>query len=296
MVAILLSGLGILLAYYLIVLVKDLYAHKGNLGEGNYLTSALIGFVTDFLDTLGIGSFAPTTLLFKVFKSLKSDELLPGTLNVAHTVPVMIEAFIFITVVKVEPLTLFSLIVSAIIGSWVGSKTVTKLPEQKIQFVMGIALMVTSALMALKQLGMLDMLGEGNTAVGLSGVTLLIGIVGNFIFGALMTVGVGLYAPCMAMVYMLGMSPIVALPIMMGSCAGLMPVAGAEFIKAGKYSRKTTLGIIVGGILGVIVAAKFVTGLNLDVLTWIIVAVVLYTGVSMLVSVSKAKKLQASQV
>lgn len=295
MVAILLSVLGILLAYYLIVLGRDMYLHRADFGEGNYLTSGVIGFITDFLDTLGIGSFAPTTLLFKVFKSLKSDELLPGTLNVAHTIPVMIEAFIFITVVKVEPLTLFSLIVAAIIGSWIGSKTVTKLPEQKIQFVMGIALIVTSALMALKQLGMLDMLGEGNTAVGLSGVTLIIGIVGNFIFGALMTVGVGLYAPCMAMVYMLGMSPIVALPIMMGSCAGLMPVASAEFIKAGKYSRKTTLGIIVGGVLGVIIAAKFVTNLNLDVLTWIIVAVVLYTGVSMLVQVNKTKKLQASQ-
>lgn len=290
MVTILLAGLGILLAYYLVIFIKDIYTHREDLGEGNFFASAFIGFVTDFLDTLGIGSFAPTTLLFKVFKSLKSDDLLPGTLNVAHTVPVMIEAFIFITVVKVEPLTLFSLIVAAIIGSWVGSKTVTKLPERNIQLVMGVALVITSALMALKQLGMLDMLGEGNTALGLSGSALIIGIVGNFIFGALMTVGVGLYAPCMAMVYMLGMSPIVALPIMMGSCAGLMPVAGAEFIKAGKYSRKTSLGIIIGGTIGVVVAAKFVNGLDLDVLTWIIVAVVLYTGVSMFLKAIKTKQ------
>ena len=120
MVTILLTGLGLLLAYYLVFLVKDLYAHRNDMGDGNYVVSAGIGFVTDFLDTLGIGSFAPTTLLFKVFKSLKSDELLPGTLNVAHAIPVMIEAFIFITVVKVEPLTLFSLIIAAIVGSWVG--------------------------------------------------------------------------------------------------------------------------------------------------------------------------------
>ena len=289
MVAILLSGLGILLLYYFVIFGRDIYLHRADLGEGNLAVSAGIGFVTDFLDTLGIGSFAPTTLLFKVFKSLKSDELLPGTLNVAHTIPVMIEAFIFITVVKVEPLTLFSLIIAAIVGSFIGSKTVTKLPERNIQLVMGVALIVTSALMALKQLGMLDMLGEGNRALGLSGGALIIGIIGNFIFGALMTVGVGLYAPCMAMVYMLGMSPLVALPIMMGSCAGLMPVASAEFVKAGKYCRKSSLGIIVGGVIGVIVAAKFVTNLNLDILTWIIVAVVLYTGFSMVVKASKTK-------
>ena len=290
MVTILLTCLGILLMYYIVILVKDMYLHRDGLGSGNFITSAGIGFVTDFLDTLGIGSFAPTTLLFKIFKSLESDELLPGTLNVAHTIPVMIEAFIFITVVKVEPLTLFSLIFAAILGSWIGSKTVTKLPERNIQLVMGIALIVTSALMALRQLGMLDMLGEGNTALGLSGIALIVGVIGNFIFGALMTVGVGLYAPCMAMVYMLGMSPIVALPIMMGSCAGLMPVASAEFVKAGKYSRVTTLGIIVGGTIGVIVAAKFVTSLNLDVLTWIIVAVVLYTGASMIMKALNQKE------
>ncbi|WP_314059320.1 sulfite exporter TauE/SafE family protein [uncultured Vagococcus sp.] len=289
MVTILLTGLGLLLAYYMVIFGKDIYENRANLGEGNFLIAGGIGFVTDFLDTLGIGSFAPTTLLFKLFKSLKSDDLLPGTLNVSHTIPVMIEAFIFITVVKVEPLTLFSLIVAAIVGSWIGSKTVTKLPERNIQLVMGIALIVTAALMALKQLGMLEMLGEGNTALGLTGGALIIGIVGNFIFGALMTVGVGLYAPCMAMVYMLGMSPIVALPIMMGSCAGLMPVASAEFVKAGKYSRKTSLGIIVGGTIGVIVAAKFVVALNLDILTWIIVCVVLYTGVSMFLKAMKTK-------
>ncbi|MGM0165160.1 hypothetical protein IGI39_000101 [Enterococcus sp. AZ135] len=280
MVQILLGLLGVLLVYYLFYFVRDLIAERGNWGGGNFFVSGVIGFITDAMDTLGIGSFAPTTMLLETTKQLDNDRQLPGTLNVSHTVPVIIEAFIFITVVKVAPLTLFSLVIAAIVGSYVGSKTVSKLPEKKVQFYMGIALIITAALMALKQLGLLDLLGTGNHLTSLTGVKLIIGIVGNFILGALMTIGVGLYAPCMAMVYMLGLSPLVAFPIMMASCAGLMPVAGTNFIKSGDYSRKVSLGITVGGIIGVIIATRFVTGLNMTVLTWIVIVVVLYSGVT----------------
>lgn len=278
MVQILLGLLGVLLVYYLFYFVRDLIAERGNWGGGNFLVSGVIGFITDAMDTLGIGSFAPTTMLLETTKQLDNDRQLPGTLNVSHTVPVIIEAFIFITVVKVAPLTLFSLVLAAIVGSYVGSKTVSQLPEKKVQFYMGIALIITAALMALKQLGLLDLLGTGNHLTSLTGIKLIIGIVGNFILGALMTIGVGLYAPCMAMVYMLGLSPLVAFPIMMASCAGLMPVAGTNFIKSGDYSRKVSLGITIGGIIGVIVATRFVTGLNMNVLTWVVIAVVLYSG------------------
>lgn len=278
MVQILLGLLAVLLVYYLFYFIRDLVAERKNLGGGNWLIAGLIGLVTDAMDTLGIGSFAPTTMLLETTKQLDNDRQLPGTLNVSHTVPVIIEAFIFITVVKVAPLTLFSLVISAIVGSYIGSKTVSKLPEKKVQFYMGIALIVTAALMALKQLGLLDLLGTGNHLTGLTGSKLIIGIIGNFILGALMTIGVGLYAPCMALVYMLGLSPLVAFPIMMASCAGLMPVAGTNFIKSGDYARKVSLGITIGGVIGVIIATRFVTGLNMNVLTWVVIVVVLYSG------------------
>ena len=44
----------------------------------------VIGFVTDFFDTLGIGSFAPTTAIYKL-RRIVPDELIPGTLNAGHT-------------------------------------------------------------------------------------------------------------------------------------------------------------------------------------------------------------------
>ncbi|EOA7278777.1 sulfite exporter TauE/SafE family protein [Enterococcus hirae] len=284
MVQLLLGLLSVLLLYFLFFFVLDLLANKGNWGGGNYLISGTIGLITDFLDTLGIGSFAPTTMLLEFTKQLDNDRQLPGTLNVAHSIPVIIEAFIFITVVKVSPITLFSLVAAAIVGSFVGSfvgsKTVSKLPEKKVQFFMGLALIVTAILMGLKQAGMLDLLGSGNEATALTGLKLIIGVIGNFLLGALMTIGVGLYAPCMALVYMLGLSPLVAFPIMMASCAGLMPVASGNFIKSGDYARKVSLTITIGGVIGVIIAVKFVTSLDLNMLTWVIIAVIIYSGIT----------------
>lgn len=280
MVQLLLGLLSVLLLYFLFFFVLDLLANKGNWGGGNYLISGTIGLITDFLDTLGIGSFAPTTMLLEFTKQLDNDRQLPGTLNVAHSIPVIIEAFIFITVVKVSPITLYSLVAAAIVGSFVGSKTVSKLPEKKVQFFMGLALIVTAILMGLKQARMLDLLGSGNEATALTGLKLIIGVIGNFLLGALMTIGVGLYAPCMALVYMLGLSPLVAFPIMMASCAGLMPVASGNFIKSGDYARKVSLAITIGGVIGVIIAVKFVTSLDLNMLTWVIIAVIIYSGIT----------------
>ena len=268
--------------FFLASLVVDLVKHKNDLGKESPVVGFLIGLVTDFFDTLGIGSFAPTTLLFKVTKFLDTDKKIPGTLNVAHTVPVIMEAVLFLTGVKVEGITLFSMIAAAIAGALVGARIVNKLPEKKIQLVMGVCLIVTAFLMMSGQLGWLKALGAGNEAVGLTGVKLIIGVVGNFILGALMMAGVGLYAPCMAMVYMLGLSPLVAFPIMMGSCAGLMAIGSPEFIKAGNYSRIGSVAITIGGVIGVTIAYTLVKSMPLAVLTWVIIGVVIVTGISMI--------------
>ena len=268
--------------FFLASLVVDLVKHKNDLGKESPVVGFLIGLVTDFFDTLGIGSFAPTTLLFKVTKFLDTDKKIPGTLNVAHTIPVIMEAVLFLTGVKVEGITLFSMIAAAIAGALVGARIVNKLPEKKIQLVMGVCLIVTAFLMASGQLGWLKALGAGNEAVGLTGIKLIIGIVGNFILGALMMAGVGLYAPCMAMVYMLGLSPLVAFPIMMGSCAGLMAIGSPEFIRAGNYSRIGSIVITIGGVIGVTIAYTLVKSMPLAVLTWVIIGVVIITGISMI--------------
>jgi uncharacterized membrane protein YfcA len=288
LVTVVLAVLVALTLYFAFVFFKD-YAKaqkEGKLESTSFLSLGAVGFVTNFFDTLGIGSFAPTTALLKNFK-LSADRTIPGTLNVACTIPVVIEALIFITVIDVEPITLVSMLAAATLGAFFGAGIVSKLPERKIQLGMGVALLVVVCVMLAGQLGLMP---SGGDAIGLTGVKLVAAVVGNFILGALMTLGIGLYAPCMALVFALGLSPKVAFPIMMGSCAFLMPVAAAKFIKEGAYDRKASMAITVFGTVGVLIAAYIVKSLPLDVLRWLVDAVIIYTAVMMFKSASASKK------
>ncbi len=237
-----------------------------------------IGFVTNFFDTLGIGSFAPTTALFRFFKTVP-DERIPGTLNVGHTIPTFVEAFIFIQAVQVDPKTLISMIAASTVGSWLGAGVVSGWSRTRVQFGMGICLLVAAALLTAKALGIAP--NEG-LADGVSGVAFGIAIVGNFILGALMTLGIGLYGPCLILVSLLGMNPKAAFPIMMGSCAFLMPVASARFTKTLRFDLKASLGLALGGAPAVLIAALIVKSLPLTTVMWLVIGVVLYTAVTML--------------
>lgn len=287
MLKIVLGVLGLLGIWFAAVFFMDFAKHKDNLEQHNSWGKVLfIGFITDFFDTLGIGSFAPTTALVKGMKQVE-DRVLPGTLNVSHTIPVVLEAFLFITVIEVDSVTLIGMLAAATIGAWVGAGFVSHLPEQKVQYTMGIALFITAFLMLAGQMGWMP---GGGDAIGLTGAKLIAAIVGNFILGALMTAGIGLYAPCMALIYILGMSAKVAFPIMMGSCAFLMPAASVKFIKEDAYDRRAAMGITIGGTLGVLVAVYIVKSLPLNILKWMVIGVILYTAYTMMKSASKSKE------
>lgn len=279
---------AVLMAFYYFVFIKDYKQVKlsGELDDVSVGKVSVVGFITNFFDTLGIGSFAPTVAFNKFLKMGVRDKDLPGLLNVGDTLPVMCEAVIFTTVIDVEPITLVTMLAASAVGSWLGAGIISKLDEIKIQKIMGIALLVTGVLMTL---GALNLMPGGGEAIGLTGIKLVVGIVGNFILGALMTAGIGLYAPCMALVYFLGMSPAVAFPIMMGSCATLMPVCSVKFIKEGAYPRKAALLLGLFGAIGVFIAAYIVKSLPLNILRWLVIAVILYTSISMLISAYKKK-------
>jgi uncharacterized membrane protein YfcA len=239
-----------------------------------------IGFITDFLDTLGIGSFAVTTSFFKLFK-LVPDEKIPGTLNVGHTLPTILEALIYIGIIGVDPRTLVLLIVASVLGAWFGAGLVARWPRRYVQIGMGAALLAAAALFILSNVKG-SYFGLGGTALGLSGTRLWTGIAVNFCLGALMTIGIGLYAPAMIMVSLLGMNPKAAFPIMMGSCAFLMPFASVRFIKFDSYSLRAALGLTIGGLPGVAIAAWIVKSLPLEWVRWLVVVVVIYASIAML--------------
>lgn len=274
---ILLSLMGV----YYYTFFKDYRQVKeaGELDNTSVVKVGALGWVANFFDTLGIGSFAIIVAANKFFKIGIKDKELPGFLNVGCCLPVMCEAFIFTTVIEVDPLTLFSMLIAAAIGSYIGAGIIAKMDESKIQLVMGLALLATAVLMFCSKMGYMP---GGGDAIGLSGVKLAIGVVGNAILGALMTAGVGLFAPCMALTYFLGLSPQVTFPIMMGSCAMLQPIASVRFIKEGAYPRKATLVLGLCGIVGVFIAAYIVKSLPIDTLKWIVMGVLVYTGLSMM--------------
>ena len=251
----------------------------------------LIGFVTNFLDTLGIGSFATTTSLFRLLRAVP-DELIPGTLNVGHAPPTVVQAFIYIAIVAVAMPTLAAMIGAAVAGAWLGAGVVVALEPHAHPGRHG-----------------LGAAGGGRRHVDDAARGACRSVERrwafpepawpwppcvNFVLGALMTLGIGLYAPCMILVSLLGMDPKVAFPIMMGSCAFLMPVGSVRFIGEGRYALPAAVGLAVGGIPAVLLAAYVVRSLPLGAVRWLVIVVVVYTAAALLRTARRERRLAAS--
>jgi uncharacterized membrane protein YfcA len=263
-----------------------LWVHRARSTPGRRLPSVLqlaIGALTNFFDTLGIGSFATTTSLYKL-GGLVADENIPGTLNVGHMIPTFAEAFIFIQIVSVDMTTLTSMIGASVAGAWLGAGIVSSWSRRKVQLGMGVLLLVAAAIMVARATGLAP---GGGQALGLSGVRLALAIAGNFVLGAFMTLGIGLFAPCMILVALLGMRETTAFPIMMGSCAFLMPAASVRFVRSGRYDLPASIGLAIGGLPAVLAAAYWVKSLKLETVKWLVVVVVVYTAVAMLRSAAR---------
>ena len=247
-------------------------------GERPGALHALVGLVVNFFDTLGIGSFATTTAAFRLMR-LVPDELIPGTLLVGLALPVIAQALIFITVVDVNPTQMAILIASCVAGGWLGAGVVASISRRAIQLAMGIALTAAAALMLA---GMLDLIPAGGTATTFSMPAFVVALVVSVVLGALLTIGIGNYAPSLIVFSLLGMDPRAAFPIMMGSGAFVATIAGARFIARARFDSRAALGLTLGGIPGVLIAAWLVQSLPLDALRWVVLVVVIYSAISLL--------------
>ncbi|WP_279488788.1 sulfite exporter TauE/SafE family protein [Aeromonas veronii] len=247
---------------------------------------ALIGGVANFLDTLGVGSFAVKTACYKQFK-LIDDRVLPGTLNGQCVLPTVTQSLIFVGAVAVEPLTLISMMMAAAAGAAWGARHVASFDRQTIRLVMAISLLVVAGFIFA---GLLGLFPVGGDAMGLSGYKLAIALLGNFIFGVLMNVGIGLFAPCMTLVYLLGMNPLAAFPIMMGSTAVLSVFSAGTFIRKGAFDAKAVLAVAIFGPIGVVLAAMLVKSMDMEMLKWLVAFIVIYTSWTMYASWRAARR------
>ncbi len=273
---------------FIFMLVQACWRKKqsGSFEATPFWPVALIGGVANFLDTLGVGSFAVKTACYKQFK-LIDDRVLPGTLNGQCVLPTVTQSLIFVGAVAVDPLTLISMMMAAAAGAAWGARHVASFDRQTIRLVMAISLLIVAGLIFA---GLLGLFPVGGDAMGLSGYKLAIALLGNFIFGVLMNVGIGLFAPCMTLVYLLGMNPLAAFPIMMGSTAVLSVFSAGTFIRKGAFDAKAVLAVAIFGPIGVVLAAMLVKSMDMAMLKWLVAFIVIYTSWTMYASWRAARR------
>jgi uncharacterized membrane protein YfcA len=286
MVIILKTALGFLTSLFGFYYLTDVLKNRKGFSSAPWAGLLGTGFVTNMLDALGIGSFAQQTAVFKFFK-LVDDRVIPGTLNVGNTIPTATQAFLFMSIFAVDPMTLAAMSVAAPAGAVLGAGVVSRMPRREIQLGMGIGLLAVALIILA---GQLDWFPVGGEAIGLTGWKLAAAVIVSFAFGALQTIGVGFYAPCMATVYALGMHPKTAFPIMMTATAMLMAAGSARFVKEKAYDPKAAVALTLAGIFGVFLAAFVVKSLPLTVMKWVVLGVVLYTSAMMFISARQSRR------
>jgi uncharacterized membrane protein YfcA len=276
MLTALLIPLALAMLVYAIMLLRAVLASRsGPSGE-----AVVLGAVTNFFDTLGIGSFAPTMAWFK-FRKLVPDRLIPCTMLVGHALPTLTQAVIFLILlgVLVDPVLLVGCTLALLMGGLLGAPMVVRAKVWMVQAVVGIALIVAGILYTLANL---DMMPGGGTAGSLPLALTVLAIAANFLFGVLLNFGVGNYAPSLVMFSLMGMDPRLAFPIMAGGAALTAAGAGARHIKIGEINLKIAVGMALGGIPAVLVAAFLVKSMPVEMLRWLVIVVVLYAAIVML--------------
>ncbi|MEL0529363.1 sulfite exporter TauE/SafE family protein [Lactobacillus jensenii] len=271
-----------IIKYFLVMFLLDINKNKKKLkqekADGRILP--FTSFIMFFLSTFGISDFAIGTVLYPKLNWV-SIKKLPGTLNTECVIPVAVMALSYITAITVDIKTLIVCIVCQVIGAYIGPYFVVKLPEKVIKQFISIGLIIAAVLIVA---GQLNMIPSNGTATGLTGGKLILAGFLLFIYGALNNIGIGSYALTMVTVYLLGLNPVAAFPIMMGACTFSVPIGSAQFVKFGDYSRKITLFTSTFGVLGVLAAVFLVKSLDTYMLKWLVVIVLLYSAISMMMA------------
>jgi uncharacterized membrane protein YfcA len=231
-----------------------------------------------FFDTLGIGSFAPSTAYYKL-RRLVPDHLIPATLLVASTAPGPFQAALIIGIIEVDVRLLLLCIGAAMLGGMTGAKLVSKIPAQQVRLVMAVGLLVAAAAMTA---GNLHLMPAGGTAKSLPPLAMAVAAAASFIFAGLMNFGIGFYAPTLITLSLLGLDPQAAFPVMIGAVTCLCPAAAVPLLKRREIDLRLVTSTALGAIPGILLAGFLVRSLPLETLRWLVVAVVVYAAFMLL--------------
>jgi uncharacterized membrane protein YfcA len=271
----LLVPLCLAILFFAVVLVRDAIARRA----GPNLEAVLLGAVVSFFDTLGIGSFAPTAAWMK-FRKLVPDRMLPPTMLVGLTPPAMTESIIFLILlgVMVDPVLLFGSAIAVLLGGLLGAPLVARARVWIVQLVVAVGLVLAAIAYTMTNL---QLFPGGGTAAGLSPLLTMVAIAASFGFGILLNFGVGNYAPTLVMLSLMGMDPRLCFPIMAAGAALMGAGAGARHVQLGTIDLRVVLGLAIGGIPAVLVAAFIVKTLPIETLRWLVIVVVVYAAAIM---------------
>jgi uncharacterized membrane protein YfcA len=285
----LLVPLLLAILFFTIVLVRSAIAKRATPNR----EAMALGSVVAFFDTLGIGSFAPTTAWFK-FRKMVPDRLIPPTMLVGLTPPVMVESIIFLVKlgVKVDAVLLFGSAVAVLLGGLLGAPLVVRARVWIVQLTVAVGLLLAAIAYAMTNLNLMP---GGGTAAGLPPMLTIVAIVASFGFGILLNFGVGNYAPTLVFLSLTGMDPRLCFPVMAGGAALMGAGAGARHIQIGQIDLKVVLGLAIGGIPGVLLAAYIVVTMPLVMLRWLVIVVVLYAAAVMALAAWKGRREQKAQ-
>lgn len=271
----LLVPLSLAILGFLIILVRAAIAAKA----APRWEALILGAVVSFFDTLGIGSFAPSTAWIK-FRKMVPDRLIPPTLIVGLGPPAMAESIIFLILlgVKVDPVLLFGSAVAVLLGGLVGAPLVLRARVWTVQLVVAVGLVLAATAYTMTNLHLFP---GGGTAAGLSPPLTVVAIVASFGFGILLNFGVGNYAPTLVILSLMGMDPRLCFPIMASGAALMAAGAGVRHIQFGQMDLRVVMGLAIGGSPAVLVAAFIVKQMPVEMLRWLVIVVVLYAAAVM---------------
>jgi len=271
----LLVAIGLAVLAYAVALARVVLARRV---RPNFEAIGL-GAVVNFFDTLGIGSFAPTTAWFK-FRRLVPDRLIPPTMVVGLTPPAMAQSIIFLILlgVLVDPLLLFGCAMATLVGGIVGAPLVARARVWIVQLTVAIGLALAATAYAMTNLHLFP---GGGSATGLPIGLTIVSILASFGFGILANFGVGNYAPTLVMLSLMGMDPRLCFPIMAAGGSLMGAGASVRHIAIGQIDLRIVLGLAIGGIPAVLVAALIVKEMPIEILRWLVFVVVVYTSAIM---------------
>jgi len=252
------------------------------------LEATILGAVVNFFDTLGIGSFATTTTWLR-FRKLVPDRLIPPTLIAGLTPPAMTEGIIFLILlgVMVDPTLLFGGALATGLGGIMGAPLVARARVWIVQATVAVGLLLAAIAFAMTNLHLFP---GGGTATGLPPLQTIVAIVASFAFGLLANFGVGNYAPTLVLLSLMGMDPRLCFPIMASGASLMGAGSGARHVQIGQIDFRIVIGLALGGIPAVLVAALIVKTMPLDILRWLVFVVVLYAAATMALASWKGRR------